>query len=388
MASVREVTWTKANGDTATAWQLDYRDQHGKRRHKNFPKRKDADAWWTRHGAISVHDGTHVSDSETVTVSEAGEAWIRQGELGDGEHDPLERSTTRQYREHLRIHIAPHLGRIKLNKLTQAHVKKWQLDLREDEVSTAMVRKVTTSLNSILSAARILHQVERNVVQELRDQERGKKKSSTRHERKVEAGIDFPTKDEIRAILDAAQGNRRAITVTAIFTGLRSSELRGLRWADVDLDEGVLHVRQRADRFNVIGSPKSKSGQREVPLAPMVTNTLSAWKKTCPKGELDLVFPNGSGNVENHANLYRRTFGVVQEAAGLTTNAKKPKYGPKAFRHAAASLFIEQNMSPKKVQELMGHSSIKVTYDIYGHLFPSKEGDREAMAEIQARLIS
>jgi integrase len=62
--------------------------------------------------------------------------------------------------------------------------------------------------------------------------------------------------------------------VTAIFTGLRASELRGLRWADVDLNARLLHVRQRADRFNVIGRPKSHAGERTVPMAPLVVNTL------------------------------------------------------------------------------------------------------------------
>ena len=65
----------------------------------------------------------------------------------------------------------------------------------------------------------------------------------------------------------------------------------------------------------------------------------------------------------------------------------KPKYGLQAFRHAAASLFIDQAFTPKRVQAIMGHSSIQVTYDIYGHLFPSPDDDAAAMAQIQARLV-
>ena len=90
-------------------------------------------------------------------------------------------------------------------------------------------------------------------------------------------------------------GRWRPLLLTAIFTGLRASELRGLRWADVDLKLGELHVRQRADRYNAIGRPKSAAGERTIPLAPMLVNTLREWKLACPKSELDLAFPTASG---------------------------------------------------------------------------------------------
>src|SRR5262245_20004555 len=93
-----------------------------------------------------------------------------------------------------------------------------------------------------------------------------------RGERKLEVGVDIPTPDEIKRILHAATGRVRPFLITATFTGLRASELRGLRWGDVDLKRGELHVRQRADRYNEIGKPKSKSGSRTVPLGPLVLN--------------------------------------------------------------------------------------------------------------------
>src|SRR6516165_8767018 len=77
----------------------------------------------------------------------------------------------------------------------------------------------------------------------------------------------------------------RPLLLTAIFTGLRASELRGLRWEDVDLPHAKLHVRQRADWYNKIDKPKSESSERTVPLTPIVVNTLREWKLRCPKGE-------------------------------------------------------------------------------------------------------
>ena len=136
-------------------------------------------------------------------------------------------------------------------------------------------------------------------------------------------GVDIPTNDEIRLMIEHASGRYRPFLITAIFTGLRASELRGLRWDDVDLDKAVIHVRQRADKYHAIGMPKSDAGQRTVPLPPMVVNTLREWKLACPKGRLNLVFPNGEGNIEWHPNIIKRGLHPVQIAAGIVVPTGK-----------------------------------------------------------------
>jgi integrase len=132
------------------------------------------------------------------------------------------------------------------------------------------------------------------------------------------------------------------LILTAIFTGLRASELRGLRWQDVDLEKRELHVRQRADRYSAIGAPKSGAGERTVPLTPMVLNTLREWKLQCPRGELDLVFPTGHGNVESHSNIVKRGLAPIEIAAGVVdetgVSAKYP--GLHALRQFYASWCI------------------------------------------------
>ena len=101
---------------------------------------------------------------------------------------------------------------------------------------------------------------------------------------KLKIGVDIPTPDEIRAIVAHLDGRWRPLLLTAIFTGLRASELRGLRWVDVDLKRGELHVRQRADRYNAIGQPKSEAGERTVPLPPMVVTHAARVEARLPEG--------------------------------------------------------------------------------------------------------
>ena len=187
-------------------------------------------------------------------------------------------------RSHARIHIIPLLGRVKLSRLSAPAIREFEDRLRTDGRSAAMIRKILTSLGSMLSDAQERGLVSRNVVRDLgsRRKKGADRRADRRQKGRLKVGVDIPSREEIRAIVGALQGPWRPILLTAIFTGLRASELRGLRWADVDLKQGELHVRQRADRYNAIGAPKSESGERTVPLPPIVANALRELKLACP----------------------------------------------------------------------------------------------------------
>lgn len=258
-----------------------------------------------------------------------------------------------------------------------------------------MVRKVLVSLGSLLADAQERGLVGRNVV---REKSRGRHKGrDRRHERrqagKLKVGVDIPTRDEVKAILAALHGRWRPILITAIFTGMRASELRGLPWNAVDLDRREIRVYQRADRFNAIGPPKSEAGERTLPVSPIVVNALREWKLACPNGELDLVFPNGRGKVESLANLINRGLKPAQVAAGVTVDGKAKYSGMHALRHFFASWLINRpqdgglGMPLKVVQERMGHASVTLTADVYGHLFP-RAADADEMAAAERSLLA
>ena len=198
----------------------------------------------------------------------------------------------------------------------------------------------------------------------------------------------MPSKEEISLLLDRARGRWRPVFVTAVCTGMRVSELRGLSWDAVDVERKVIHVRQRADAWGAIGDPKSAAGDRTIPMTPGVLNVLREWRLACPKGELGLVFPNGNGRIESHANIASRGFAPLQRALGLVDAQGRPRYGLHSLRHFFASWAIEQGFTPKRLQALLGHTSIQMTFDIYGHLFADMEDSHAKFAAGEAAILA
>jgi integrase len=383
--SVRKRSWRTQDGENREAWVVDYTDQFGERHIKTFARKKDADAYHAR-VAVDVSAGIHTAHSRSVTVAEAGRLWIKSGEAAK-----LERSTLEQYQRHLDLHISPFIGTAKLAQLTAPMVRAFEDQLRADR-SLAMVRKVLTSLGSILADAQERGLVAQNVARSLRTRRlRGKERHADRRQKgRLKVGVDIPTPGEVRAIIAHLKGRWRPMFLTAIFTGLRMSELRGLRWADVDLKRSEIHVRQRADRWRVIGRPKSEAGERTIPLLPMVVNALREWKMACPRGELDLAFPNGAGRVEDSANIVQRAWIPIQIAAGVVKQGRAKYPGLHTLRHFYASWCINRRadggleLPIKVVQGRLGHASIQMTADRYGHLFPRGDDAAELVAAERA----
>jgi integrase len=401
--SVRKRAWTTSKGEQKEAWIVDYVDQAGKRHLKTFAKKKAVDSFAAT-AKVEVRAGVHTADSESVTVSKAGKLWIETCERAG-----LERATVDAYRQHLRLHIEPYLGNLKLSQLSAPAVREFEDKLARGDMpdgkashprSPAMIRKVRVSLSALLGDAQERGLVSRNVVRELRrSRKRGKERQAEKRQKgKLKVGVDIPTREEIKAIVGAAKGRWRPILLTAIFTGLRASELRGLRWEDIDLDKRELHVRQRADRYSEIGKPKTDAGERTVPLTPIIVNTLREWKLACPKSNLGLVFPTGAGRPEAHSNIVHRGLAPTLVAAGVAVpeigadgkpvgDMVRAKYtGLHALRHFYASWCINRRadggleLPAKVVQERLGHSSITMTLDVYGHLFPRGDDSAELAA--------
>src|SRR6476620_2989570 len=203
--SVRKRRWVTRPGEEREAWVVDYVDQDGERHIETFAKKKDADA---RHAEVrvDVRAGVHVAPSKSITVKDAGQSWIRAAEAAG-----LERSTVKQYREHVDQHIVPFIGRVKLSELSAQAVRKFEDRLRAEGRSPAMVRKIIGSLGSLLADAQEQGLAAYNAVRDLRrNRRRGKERNAEKRQRgKLKVGVDIPTPSEIKAIIANAKGRWR-----------------------------------------------------------------------------------------------------------------------------------------------------------------------------------
>ena len=366
--------WKTPSGAEKSAWVVSY-SLAGKRHIKTFTLKKAAETWRAQTLTKIVH-GTHAPVSTSITVAKAAELWLEQCRA-----DGLERATQEQYEQHIRLHI-------------KAGTRRFDPDQGRADVVSFVVLALAAGDRARLVAHDIARGeagglgVRQDSAQRCHDlnDRRAAFRAPPAGERSAEPGHASGCEFRYPDMAEQRIGHWRPLIVTLVFTGLRASELRGLRWPDVNLAGGALHVRQRADRYQEIGKPKSAAGHRSIPLPPLVVTVLKEWWLACPKGPIGLVFPNKVGGVEV---LHAITAAVkaCQIKAGLRGEGRKPRYGLHSFRHACISLWIDQGFSPKRVQVWAGHSSIGITFGVYGHLFPDPEGDQAAMAHLQQALL-
>lgn len=367
MATIRKRTLPSGK----ERWQVDFHDQDGRRRAKLFQRKKEADAFLV---AIrpQVRDGTYVHDADSITVAAAAEAWLDHCAARAAAGRRMERATLRDYQDKVRLHIldaAVGIGRIKLSRLNRRAVNGFRDRLLESGRSEHMTRRALGVLRLILSHAMDNGQIPGNVAQGVK----------VLRSSRIDHRVHIPTKEQVRMLIDAADDTFAPMLIVSALCGLRASELRGLRWRDVDFEAGLIRVRQRADAYNAIGEPKSAAGRRDIPAGPLVLTTLRRWRLRCPKGALDLVFPSRDGGIAVHSNTLKRRFKPLCQEVGIAMRWHD-------LRHFAVSLWIEQGFSIKEVMTFAGHSSVQMTMERYGHLFPSPD-HRRGMAEVEQRVF-
>jgi len=415
MCSVRKREWISAKEKRLaasegreprkqTAWVVDHElydpaQRNWVRAHKTFPTRKEAETWKDE----NVRDiKTKKLVATKTTVAQAAQRWIEAVTHGRKDRGPAEASTLRQYNYLANTYVIPHLGNIKLADLSQADVADFRKRLLQ-RVSRSLARKCLMALKGILSEAQFQNLVTANVAALVHV---GKDNNE-------EEKVVVPEVAEIRAIL--AELDRRAIPgpegrkwrryrvmiALAIHTGMRASEIRGLPWTAVDLQEARVHVWQRADENGVVAkTTKSKAGYRSISIPADLVHMLREWKLEA--GGHALVFATKTGKPEFLSNITRRAWFTVQIAAGITEPVLdengdvvredgkpvvEPRHNFHRLRHFHASMLIADGANPKDVQVEMGHSDIQITYNVYGHLFNDKDSNRRR-SERSERLAS
>jgi len=300
--------------------------------------------------------------------------------------------TWQDYRYHIDTNVIPAIGAITLRDLKPRDVDLWLQSLRDRGLGDRTVEYAQAVLRRALQFAVEWEILDRNPAA-------ARFRAAKRKRRVLPGGtkIRFLDPDEARRFLDAVRGDRHeALYALAITTGLRPEELYGLRLKDVNLDGRRLTVNQVLARTRrkkgedvprfVFGPPKTEKSRRTIDFAEFVCDLLVEERRRVVEmralagstwHEHGLAFPSEAGTPLDERNVLRR-FQAICVANDL------PKLRLYDLRHTHASLLINEGVHPKKISERLGHSSIKLTMDTYGHLF---EGSDHDSAEKMERLF-
>lgn len=289
-------------------------------------------------------------------------------------------STYARYRGLLNNHLIPALGNIQLQSLTPQQVQSFYADKLKEGLKPKTIKLIHTVLHKAIDNAVRWNLVSRNVCDLV------SLPTSDRYE------MQPLTLEQCQKLLTVARGHRlENMLAVAIATGMRRGELLALRWQDVSIEQGRFHVRRTVDYIAAYGrrgyvenEPKTASGVRQIELPRFAIDALvqqrryvEQLKEKCGAKwrECDLVFCNNTGEYL-YPVLVHKEFKLLLKAADL------PAIRFHDLRHTAATILLSMDVHSKVVQELLGHSSITVTMDLYSHVLPSMQ--HEAMGKFDS----
>jgi integrase len=317
--------------------------------------------------AAKLGRGERVAPSRRP-LREVGEEWLA------AQHH-LRPRTRQLYRTQLRRHIDEPLGHLPIGEVDADRIAAFILGLERKGLSPWTIRGVLVPLGRILSYAVRRGLVAENAMSKL---ERGERPRVTRREMRILRS------DEISDLLTAVTPSYRPVIATAIFSGLRQGELLGLRWADVDLQAGLIHVRHQLDRGGGYAPPKTPQAYRDVVLMPSLAQLLREHKLASGHSQPeDPVFATLAGKPMYYRNLSRRGLADAIEKAGIDQEGE-PRLRFHDLRHTFASLLIAEGLNIVFISRQLGHASPSFTLDVYGGLFDRAEHARRATDALEA----
>jgi len=255
----------------------------------------------------------------------------------------------------LERHLLPTLGRLRLDEIKMNHIERYKARKLKEGLSPKTINNHLTVLRKALSLAVEDEQIEN--IPRVKWMKVRKPK------------YDFFDFEEADRLIEAADGQWCTMIILALKTGVRQGEILGLRWDDVDLKSGQIHINQGNWRGH-IDTPKG-GRSRTIPLSPQCLDALKKHRHL--KG--DYVFCQEDGSLLTD-NQCRRPLWSACRSAGLR------RIGWHVLRHTFASHLVMRGVSLKAVQELLGHTTIEMTMR-YAHLSP--DVGREAVARLDVQ---
>lgn len=386
MSCVRKRTRIDAKKKKHITFQIDVVDENGMRRRFGFPTEAAAIAAMRKHEERMQRAARDTGE----TIADACASWLDNRQYGIDTADKVEPSTLRRYRSHVELHINPEIGNVRMVDLTEEMGTEFRDNLLKTG-SRPMAAKILLSLKSAVKLKCKSMKIP-NPLSDLRVKVNKRDKKALRVPAKADVGAMLKAADELAKMKDLrtaiAWRRYRPFILVAVHTGARMSEIRGLIWRNILWKDGLIRITQRADEDHVLGTPKSETSTRDIPVPSEVLDALREWKEICPahsasikvaggknlQAGTDLVFPNRKGKVESLSNIVARCWiPLMKQAKLFDPVAKKARYVRQELRHFYASIHIDAGATVKDIQMLMGHSSAQVTLDIYSKLFDSRD---------------
>jgi integrase len=307
------------------------------------------------------------ADAASQTLAEWLSHWL------ESVKPTVEPNTYGPYERHVRLHISPLIGRLKLAKVKVAQIRAWYAELAKGGVSPALQRKVGTTLTMALNMAIVEEVLGDNPALKVR--------------KPLAAKAEMKPLDpaQLATFLFQARADRLyAFYHTAVDSGARPGELFALQWPDIDLEGQYLTISKSLEEINGlfrVKIPKSKKGRRRIDLSPTTIAILSEHRKAMlAEGHISgPVFCDLIGGYLRLSNLHRDSFKPLLRKAGLQPIRLYD------LRHTCATLLLLADINPKIVQERLGHASVQITLDTYSHLLPTMQ--RRA-AELMGRILA
>ena len=334
----------KGNG---LRWRVRYRNNQNKHRTKSFHRRTEADRF-AREIERSLDYGTFIDPKVSqITFDDYACNWLNNA-------NNLRENTVVSYEGIIRNHFVPLLGSTPLAALTPDDFRHLIKRCQANGLSDSSINKICRTAKTILQTAvndRIIHH---NPLDGVRFPKESQKE------------IRFLTVPQLAGLVEAIDPHYQTFVLSAGILGARSGELRGLHPRNLDLKVGQLNVVEQLTEVRgtvKIVPPKTSAGTRKITLPKFLVSHLE--EQTAERSTEDLVFPTENGAPIRRSNFTQRIWQPAIKAAGLNG------FTFHELRHTAVALSIQIGAHPKAIQERLGHSSITITLDRYGHLFPA-----------------
>src|SRR5512132_2114240 len=358
---------SKRQGQGRLRWRVRYRDPAGRERAKSFARKRDAERF-LQHAEADKLRGHWVDPRQgRTTVGELAERWYATTVT-------LKPKTREDYRSLLNNHVLPTFGDRAVASLDTLAVRGWLAGLVSGGLSSSRAKHAYYVLYAVLEAAIQAGALVRNPA------------AGVRAPRSHSREMHFLSAAEVERLAEAIVPPYGVLVRLAAYTGLRAGEIAALRVKRLDLLRGTVRVVEAASEVSgrLITGPTKTHAERTVRLPRFLRDELAAYLASRPRDRDAFVFAAPKGGPLRHNNFYQRLFCPALARAGLPDQVRFHD-----LRHTCASLLIAQGAHPKAIQAHLGHSSIQVTMDRYGHLFPDALehlADRLDAARTEARM--